>query len=341
MMIERVTDPSPEPLVPPAPRPKKSRWRRRLIAFAVGLSISPVAFVFASLYALRHVPYSIPERLRAPSQPGMATGGLWVKYLGVTGYEITDGRTTLLLDPTFTRPAGLALLGTLEPDEALLARHVGKADFILVNHAHHDHALDVPAIAKTTGAPVYGSPSTLNLCRSRGVPEAQLHETRGGQHLTLGTFEVDVAAFPHTALLGIENPMAGVIAADAGPLRWWEYKQDGCLAFRLVAGGATLWFHPTTSHGGDGHRGLQAKSLILGVAGEPITPAHVREVLGATKPARVMFTHYDNFMQSREKGLALLPGLDLDAALAAVEAVAPGMPVWLLDFDQTVHLPQD
>src|SRR5262245_52722759 len=130
MMMRRVTEPtSSEPSAPPAP----SRWRRRAAIAAAVVALSPVAFFFFATFVLRHRPWSVPEAWRAPAPPAVgSTGGLWVRYLGVTGYEVTDGTTTLLLDPTFTRPAGAELLRPLEVDADLVAKNVTRADFVLV-----------------------------------------------------------------------------------------------------------------------------------------------------------------------------------------------------------------
>ncbi len=131
------------------------------------------------------------------------------------------------------------------------------------------------------------------------------------------------------------------MAADAGPLRFWGFTQDGCLIYRLSAGGTTLWFHPTSTYDPGDLGGLRAANIILGVTGEPLTPERARGVLGESGARRVLPTHYDNFFHPLSKGLGLMPDLDLDAARAAIEAASPGAPVWMLDFDQTAYLPPD
>lgn len=333
-------DAAPEPA--PTPPAAPTRRRRRALAALGVLALLPPGFVALFCVVMRHVPWSIPEPLRAPAAPPVGQGGgLWVKYLGVSGYEVTDGTTTLLLDPTYTRPTGLELLSPVESDPALVARHVGKADFVLVNHTHHDHALDVPAVAARTGAQVLGSPSTLNYCRSRGVPEAQLREAKPGERLTLGTFTVDVRASVHTSLGPLHGLMSGVVPPDAGRLMFWQLTQDGCLAYRLSAGGATLWWHPTSTYADGELAGLEARTLILGVTGEEITADKATRIIGDTKPARVLPTHYDNFFQPLSKGIALMPRCDLGAVRAALDAAQPGLPMWVLDFGQMVHLPPD
>jgi len=338
-MLAAVTEPAPA-----------SRRRRRL-KLALGLIVlAPAGFVAFSLFYLRHRTWEIPAEWRAPAlakaEPVPAAGndhddGLWLTWLGVTGYRLNDGVTTLLVDPTPTRPSGLGLLLPCESDPELAKEWCPKADVILVNHAHHDHALDVPTIARQTGAQVYGSQSSVNLCLSRGVPAAQTHVIKGGDTLTLGTFQVEVVACYHSAIAGIQNPMAGVIPPDAGSLRWWQFGQDGCFAFRIKGGDVTLWDHPTSTYLPGSLGARTAPNLIVGITGEPLTEERAKGIVSECKPRRVLPTHYDNFLQPIGKGLSLLPGLDIEEARRHVEAADPKAAWWVLDFNQTVFLPPD
>ena len=47
-------------------------------------------------------------------------------YLGTAGWEITDGRTVVLVDP----------------DTATIDAHIQRADYVLITHTHYDHALE-------------------------------------------------------------------------------------------------------------------------------------------------------------------------------------------------------
>jgi len=328
----------------PSETPQPRRWRRRLGCALAALLLLPVGLVLLASFALRHRPYEVPAELRAPAppDPDEADGGLFVRWLGITGYEITDGETVVLTDPTLTRPGVLELVsGPLEPDAEAARAACPRADYILVNHAHYDHAIDVPAIALATGAVVVGSESACNLARSRGVPEEQVRVVAGGERLELGTFAVEVRRSRHTAILGVEEPMSGTIPPDAGPLWFHEYVQDATLAFRLEAGGSSLWFHPTSTYAEGEMAGAPADNLILGVTGEPLTEAKVAAVLADVGPGRVLPTHYDNFFHGRDAGLALMPRVDLRRDRDLVAAAAPDARFWVLGFDQTVHLPPD
>ena len=66
-----------------------------------------------------------------------------IRYLGHAAFAITDGDTTVLIDPFLTG----------NPKAAIKAEDVN-ANTILVTHAHADHVGDSVAIAKRTGAPV-------------------------------------------------------------------------------------------------------------------------------------------------------------------------------------------
>ncbi|RMG16582.1 MAG: MBL fold metallo-hydrolase [Planctomycetota bacterium] len=321
----------------------RARRRRRLRwACVAALLLSPFCVVAFAVFALRHRPYRIPAAFAAPPPGvGLALGrGLRLRYLGVSGYELTDGKTVLLLDPVLTRPTLLELLsGPIDSDPQLVQR-IRRADYILINHAHHDHAIDAPAIARRTGATVVGSPSVLNLCRSRGVPESQLLLASPGRRLRLGTFVCDVRATKHSAILGIENPMAGTVPPDAGPLWFFQYTNDGGRAYRLTGGGTTLWWH-VSSHYEPGGMDLPATNLIFGFAGEPMTADKARALVADVGPRRVFPTHYDNFFQPRERGLGLLPTVDVEEGIALLRAADPSLDVWLLDYDQAVELPPD
>lgn len=306
------------------------------------LALPPIALVLAFLVYSRHVPYSIEAQDRPPPALSAPDGGLSIRYLGVSGYEVSDGATTILLDPAPTRPTPLGLLfSTVAPDEAWGAQQCPKADFILVNHSHYDHALDVPSIAKRTGAKVLGSPSTLNLARSRGIPEERLQQVRPGDRLSLGSFTVDVRRARHTKIGGMSEPMGGVMSPDAGAMYFWEYKLDDTLAYRLEAGGTSIWFHPTSTFDPGEVGGPPATALIVGVTGEAPTPEKARGLLAEAKPRIVLPTHYDNFFQPMQRGLALMPGLDLPAARALYLAADPKLTWVVLNFGQTLHLPPD
>src|ERR1700679_3186243 len=133
-------------------------------------------------------------------------------YLGTAGWQITTGQTVILIDPYLTRakanspndavsPSDTRHLVTgnsiVEPDTAVIDAHIQRANYIFLTHTHPDHSLDMPYIARKTGALVIGTASTANLPRGSGVPEAQIKTVQGGDELKFEGFSVRVIPSPH------------------------------------------------------------------------------------------------------------------------------------------------
>ena len=81
--------------------------------------------------------------------------------------------------------------------------------------------------------------------------------------------------------------------------------------------------------------------LIMGVNGEPLTAVNMALVLHEARPQLILPTHYDNLFQPLTKGLALMPGLDLEDARRAATTLNAGRPWRVLDYGQTIVLPRD
>ena len=99
-----------------------------------------------------------PADLALPPPTTATSGGVRIQWLGTAGFAIEHDGFVLLIDPYLTRASLATCLTTaLQPALARLARVLPRADAIVLSHTHFDHALDVPALAKQTGAPVFGS----------------------------------------------------------------------------------------------------------------------------------------------------------------------------------------
>jgi L-ascorbate metabolism protein UlaG (beta-lactamase superfamily) len=308
------------------------------------LAAVPLVLVGLVLFAwgifTRHDPWAIPEVHRPPASWG-ADAGVTLRFLGVTGYELSDGVTTVLLDPTPTRPDPWELIsGRVVSDPHQVETWCPKADLILVNHTHYDHALDVGEIAARTGAVVAGSQNTVNLALSRGVKPEKTKLLKAGDTFTVGTFTVDVRSSRHTDIV-VSQPMNGVVSPQAGAMWFWGYALDETLAYRLSAAGTTVWFHPTSTYAEGELGGLRAPTLIVGLTGEKLTQAKVKGLVGEAHPKRVLPTHFDNFFQPMQKGLALFPRCDIDGARGLFLAEDAAIEWGVLDYGQVVRLPPD
>ncbi len=190
-----------------------------------------------------------------------------VRWLGTAGFAITHGDHTVLIDPYLTR-ASLArcALGTIASDEATVRRYAPRADAIVVGHTHFDHALDVPLLAKLTGAKVFGSRSAVTLCRASGVPETQVdcvEREAGGAAVEreVGPFRLRFVPSAHARILLGRVPAPGEIAdCDDVPQRIGGYRCGAVFGVEIAVRGKTL-FHLGSAELVDAS--LEAKNVDL------------------------------------------------------------------------------
>lgn len=142
----------------------------------------------------------------APAPTPVAAGKVTVQWLGQAATKITTpGGKVIVIDPWLTTnpktPEGFRRL------EAL-----GKVDLILVTHAHMDHFLDAPALAKLNNAPVYG-PAGLNqsLVHLGMLPtELSPRFNKGGTITPIGpNIKITATHAEHSSELVWRNPSTG------------------------------------------------------------------------------------------------------------------------------------
>lgn len=243
-----------------------------------------------------------------------------VTYLGTAGWQISDGNVILLIDPYFSRlrgkPSAPGMPGDKEnandhrhiyeyeepvpPDTQAIDAHVARADYILITHAHIDHVLDVPYIAKKTGAQVIGNLNATNLMLANKIPETQLITVKGGEDYEFGSFSVRVIPSLHSALNHKHYFDPDPIPPDIKlPPARSQYGEGGTLAYLIRIGG-----HEILVFGGNNFierelEGLRPDVVMAGpYGGEEIHEyaARLMRVLG--NPPLVLPTHWDNFWRT-------------------------------------------
>jgi len=140
-----------------------------------------------------------------------------LRWLGQGGFELSDGRVTILLDPYLSdlveRVEGLKRLvpPPILPQEA-------HPDLFLITHDHLDH-LDVDTIAAMDKEGVrFAAPgSCLGKLVELGVKEKDLVRLDRGSAMTLGEFYIEAVYAKHTAdSLGFVLSCAGIRAYFSG-----------------------------------------------------------------------------------------------------------------------------
>jgi L-ascorbate metabolism protein UlaG (beta-lactamase superfamily) len=270
---------------------------------------------------------AIPQEKAGQRCPG-------IRWLGVAGIELRENEQILVIDPFVTRPPFKRMWrGHVRSNKALAAATVPHADFVLVTHAHWDHVMDVPAVIDQTRATAYGSLNTHQLLAILGVPEERLYEIKVGDHLTLGTFQVEVLPAEHGLVLG--RPFAtGSLAPNLRPpLRIRDYRMDACFSFLIEVGGLRFldWSSELT------HSAPSADVLFVKPHQER---AYYEVLLDMVQPQVIIPIHWDDFMRPLSQPLRPmlkpprlafppLARVDLNAFRQMIKRIAPQTKVLL------------
>ena len=242
--------------------------------------------------------------------------GARFRWLGAAGVELAAGGVTLAIDPFVTRPPlWRFFIGRVSSNQGLVARVIDRCDYVLVSHPHYDHLLDVPEIARLTGARVCGSANACQLAAACGVPLEQISEIAAGENLSLGPFEVEVLETEHIKTL-LDRLISGPMAPDLSPpLRLRDYRMDRCFSFRIRIDGMHVLHSPGPAH--------PAELLLVGTH----APDQVYESsLAAANPKTIVPIHWDNFLRPLAKPLRQLPkpdGRNLARFVALAGKLAP------------------
>lgn len=305
--------------------------------------------------------------------PALAQKRIMLSYMGAAGWEISDGTTIILIDPYLTRPqtSGLSAItgvviqsstlgGTIQDsrptftpadviksDEAVIDAHIKRADYILITHTHFDHTLDMPYIAKKTGAVVIGTESTLNFARASGVAETQLMTVKGGEDFQFGAFSLRVIPSLHGVLPRPRAPLTvrpEVFPADAKPpIRLSQLLvEGGTLAYLIRVGDRQVLAFGSHNYIEREIEGIRPDVVLVGAAPQRNDvydyTARLLRVLGY--PRMVIPTHWDRinvaYDVSQEAAIKRLQPF-----LAEVKAASPNSQVVVPEYFHPIQIGPD
>jgi L-ascorbate metabolism protein UlaG (beta-lactamase superfamily) len=239
------------------------------------------------------------------SVPRAPRSEVTLTYLGVAGWSISDGRHTVLLDPYFSRPADP--WNNPVPDErAVAAKLPARVDLIAVGHAHVDHALDAPLIAKLSGAPLMGSAELIQQARAFGLPDKDLLLVNGGEDYERDGFSIRVIPSLHS-VIGLENK---------GDIR--------TLAYLVRMGGQEILVLDTANFVERELDGLRPDVIVVAPGLREKVHAYACRLMRATgEPPLAIATHFDNWQGPVDAPLSTSTKEDLRKFEAELRACAP------------------
>lgn len=267
--------------------------------------------------------HTVLDLLKSPSffessSTSSVLPGLIVKWLGCAGVMLSDGSTTLLIDPFVSRYGlwsvvmGKRLVPKVAEIRSLLTRLAAReVEAVLVSHSHYDHALDAPFFAKETGAYLIGSNSTANIGRGAGLDAIRIVEH--GSRLDLGRFQVTVLESEHGPGLFSSIPFPGDIEKPLKPpARAYDYRLGKTFSFVIAHEAGTIVHHGSAGFRKGMYEGIHADVVLLGIAGRGDTETYLREVVDQTGARIVVPIHFDDFFSPISTPPRLLPGIEMD-----------------------------
>jgi L-ascorbate metabolism protein UlaG (beta-lactamase superfamily) len=128
-----------------------------------------------------------------------------IRFLGHAAFELSDGETTVLIDPFLTgNPKAAVAADDLNPDA------------ILLTHGHADHIGDTVAIAKRSGAQVVAIVEIANELKDDGLEKVSDPNIGGTVALEWGSVKLVPAWHTSTTPKGTVNVPAGLIVKMGG-----------------------------------------------------------------------------------------------------------------------------
>lgn len=254
--------------------------------------------------------------------PLNAHAALTARWLGVAGLSITDGTTTLLFDPVFTKPGlrhwllnAVFKSDSVRVDQGLQSAGINRADALFASHCHFDHASDIGRVSEKTGALVHGGPSLRKIALSDPTVHARFEPMQDEVAFMVGRFRIIPYRRDHSPILRLIDWkfLPGPVPDDF-QYEFYSYREGETWGFRIEHPEGNLLIDQSSQWRPKNAAWIgKTDTYFVGVANTPsfehLLDENIR-VLGARK---VIPLHFDLFfLQSDALEAQPLPGTKLD-----------------------------
>ena len=281
-----------------------------------------------------------------------------VQYLGVGGWLIRGDGGAILTAPLFSNPSFMRVgLWSIHPDTALINRFMPDASdvsAILVGHAHYDHLMDVPYVARRHAptATVYGNETTRNILAAGGVPwhrRVSLNDRagdseNGGEWVTVAGGRIRFMALrsdhaPHFRGIELYEGFYRSRQPDL-PVFAWDWVGGETLAYLIdfldENGQVEFRIHyaDATSSPPDGHVApavLAEHPVDLAVLCPPsfsYATDYPEGILANLRPRFVMLGHWEDFFRPRTEPTKVVRLFDVQEFVRRMKTALPADTEW-------------
>ena len=269
--------------------------------------------------------------------PGGGGPDVRLQWLGTAGFVLEHRGHVLLVDPYVTRaPLARALFTRLRPDVNAINRYTPRADAIVVGHTHFDHALDVPEIARRSGARVFGSRSAAALCLAGGIPPGRVEVVDREAGLApvereVGPFTLRFVPSAHSRLVLGRVPFPGDIADCADiPMHAGAYRCGAVFGLEIRVAGRVIYHMGSAELIDANVRVRNVDLLLLCVAGWTASRDLPERVGQRLAPGAVLLSHWDNFLRPMCEPAQSLPAMQMPRLVERLSRAVRGVKVGTL-----------
>ncbi len=242
-----------------------------------------------------------------------------ISFLGTTTLIFDDGKDQIMFDCHVTRPnllrVGLCKIKSNEElvEEIIEEYHINRLRAMFISHSHYDHIMDAPTFLKHTDAELYGSNSSLNVCRGSQIAEERLHLFKAKDHFEIADYQIEVLASRHSPAKWYSNDLGKTIDEPLiTPARKRDYKEGGSYDFLVSHQDKKYLIRPSCNYVNGELDGIKADVLFLGIGGlshfeHQKIEALFHETIEKVQPQIVIPIHWDNFFVPLSKPVKGLP----------------------------------
>lgn len=148
------------------------------------------------------------------ASPAAFQATLTIRYFGWSGLSVKTADGALYCDPFFRPYCGA---------EWFHLDDFKDARYVLVTHGHEEHFLDVPAVARASGATVIGSPAACRFLKNRnGIAPSKLRAIDPGrlESVSVPGFKITALPWKHRDINLYKALAKAVFQGNATQLKW-------------------------------------------------------------------------------------------------------------------------
>lgn len=268
------------------------------------------------------------------------------RWTGVAGVLLTDGETTILIDPVVTKPTLKHWMfnSVLEIDHAKVkeAIEIWKTPAvaaIFASHQHFDHSSDIGAFAQHTNATVYGGESLKRIVKFQ-APSVPFIFIKDQESLNIGKFKVTVYHRKHAAIIPALDYyfLPGKVPEDFKG-NFYDFEEGEVMSFlfehpegNIIVDSGSHLYEPLAAYSG------KILAYFMGISNNKSLEDVVAKQFGIIQPKYAIPIHFDFFfLKSETMEKWHIPGIKMDELSQIAKEKFPDMKFVVPELNQVIR----